>query len=68
MSATVGPSPRARVANLCVIDPNVAWVVDARTLASKSRNTPYDGRKLKGKVRHTIFNGDHVVKDGEATR
>ena len=63
-----GPIAKGRAANLCVVDPNAEWVVDARGLASKSRNTPYDGRKLKGKVRHTIFRGDLVVKDGEAQR
>ena len=37
-------------------------------LASKSRNTPYAGRTLRGKVRHTIFNGHPVVRHGVATR
>ncbi|MBA2608790.1 MAG: dihydroorotase [Actinobacteria bacterium] len=53
-------------ANLCVIDPNAEWTVDARALASRSRNTPFDGRKLRGKVRHTINRGDQVVIDGVA--
>lgn len=56
------------LANLCVVDPNAEWSVDARALASKSRNTPYDGRKLKGKVRHTILHGVASVVDGEAQR
>lgn len=55
-------------ANLCVIDPIAEWTVDARALASKARNTPYEGRKLKGKVRHTILNGVPSVIDGEAQR
>ncbi|MCU1343843.1 MAG: dihydroorotase, multifunctional complex type [Acidimicrobiia bacterium] len=57
-----------RPANLCVIDPEASWLVDANRLASRSRNTPYVGRKLKGRVRHTIFRGDLVVRDGEALR
>jgi len=57
-----------RVANLCVVDPTVAWEVDPLRLASRARNTPYAGRKLTGKVRHTIYRGDPVVVDGEATR
>ena len=44
---------RAR-APLCV-DPDHQWVVDGHTLASRSRNTPWEGWKLTGKVRHTIF-------------
>jgi dihydroorotase len=57
-----------RPANLCVIDPEATWLVDANRLASRSRNTPYAGRKLKGRVRHTIFRGELVVRDGEALR
>jgi dihydroorotase len=55
-------------ANICVIDPTYEWVVEGRALASKSRNTPYEGRKLKGKVRHTISYGTPVVLDGVAQR
>ncbi len=44
------------------------WQVDARRLASRARNTPFAGRTLTGKVRHTIFRGELVVVDGEATR
>ena len=55
-------------ANLTVFDRNVEWTVKPEQLASKSRNTPYVGRRLRGKVRHTVFNGIPVVVDGTATR
>ncbi len=55
-------------ANLCVFDPQIAWQVNPKQLASKSTNTPFVGRQLRGRVRHTIFNGDAVVIDGEAQR
>ena len=63
-----GPIVAGRRANLCVIDPAATWVVDASALASKARNTPYAGRKLTGRVRHTIFAGAPVVIDGHAQR
>ena len=63
-----GPVAEGRVANLCVIDPATTWVVEAAGLASRSRNTPYEGRKLTGRVRHTIRAGEAVVVDGEAQR
>ncbi len=63
-----GPVAEGRPANLCVIDPGAAWVVDATQLASRSRNTPYIGRKLTGRVRHTVLFGEPVVVDGEAQR
>jgi dihydroorotase len=63
-----GPVRAGRPANLCVIDTNRAWVMDPKTLASRSRNTPYAGRKLTGRVRHTVRRGEPVVIDGEAQR
>ena len=62
------PSPRVASANLCVIDPTVEWVVDPAAGASRSRNTPYAGRSLTGRVRHTIVFGEPVVLDGEVQR
>ena len=55
-------------ANIAVFDPAHEWTVVPAHLASKSRNTPYAGRTLRGKVRHTIFAGTPVVVDGRATR
>ena len=55
-------------ANLVAFDPNATWQVEPETLASKSRNTPYVGMTLRGKVRHTIFSGDITVLHGEAQR
>jgi dihydroorotase len=67
-SAHGGPVAEGRPANLCVIDPASTWVVDAGALASRSHNTPYAGRKLTGRVRHTVLRGEPVVVDGRATR
>ena len=63
-----GPIAPGRPAHLCVIDPGAIWVVDATRLASRSRNSPFDGWKLTGRVRHTICRGEPVVVDGVATR
>ena len=63
-----GPVEAGRVANLAVVDPAAEWVVDPHALASRSRNTPYAGMRLTGKVRHTLLAGEPVVVDGEAQR
>jgi dihydroorotase len=63
-----GPIANGRPANLCVIDPAARWVVDPNALASRSRNTPYAGRTLTGRVRHTVLRGEPVVIDCEAQR
>ena len=55
-------------ANLCVIDPATTWTVDGAAMASRSSNTPYQGRTLQGRVRHTILHGEPVVVDGVAQR
>jgi dihydroorotase len=57
-----------RPANLAVVDPATTWTVDPGALASKARNTPYAGRRLRGRVRHTLLRGEPVVLDGEAQR
>jgi dihydroorotase len=54
-------------ANLTVFDPTYAWQVQPARLASKSRNTPYQGIDLQGKVRHTILQGTMTVENGQAT-
>jgi len=53
--------------DLIVIDPAKEWTVDASKFASKSKNSPYHGWKLKGQVLHTIVGGKIVVKDGKLT-
>lgn len=55
-------------ANLCVIDPTATWVVDPARSASRSRNSPYAGRELTGRVRHTVLHGAPVVIEAEAQR
>ncbi len=63
-----GPVAEGRPANLCVVDPDHAWTVDPARSASRSRNSPYAGRRLRGRVRHTVLRGEPVVVDGEAQR
>ncbi|HTO00112.1 MAG TPA: amidohydrolase family protein, partial [Microthrixaceae bacterium] len=55
-------------ANIAVIDPLTTWTIDASGGASRSRNVPYVGRSVRGKVRHTILFGEPVVVDGEVQR
>ena len=61
-----GPVAPGGPANLCVIDPDAEWTVSGAAMASLSRNTPYEGRTVKGRVRHTIRRGEAVVVNGEA--
>ncbi len=52
-------------ANLTIIDPEARWTVDGRALHSRSRNTPYEGRKLSVRPVHTLLRGRFTLRDGE---
>jgi dihydroorotase len=54
-------------ANVVVFDPTEAWEVVPAKLAGRSRNTPFVGRQLRGRVRHTILGGVATVIDGVAS-
>jgi dihydroorotase len=45
------------VADVTIINPNLEWTVDPEQFASKSRNCPFVGWKLKGRATHTIVGG-----------
>ncbi len=47
-------------ANLALVDTSSKWIVDRNRLASKSKNTPFQGLELPSSVLHTFFNGEHV--------
>lgn len=45
-------------ADVTIIDPNVAWKIDAAHFAGKSRNCPFQGWHVKGRAVATIVGGD----------
>jgi dihydroorotase len=51
-------------ANLVLIDADARWTVSPTALASKSRNTPFAGRTLPGRVVATFLRGRATVRDG----
>lgn len=51
-------------ANIVVFDPDLEWTVDPDAFRSRSRNTPYAGWKVRGRVKHKVFKGRLVVRDG----
>jgi dihydroorotase len=59
---TLEPGVRA---DITLIDPNIEWTVEPAKFISKSRNSPFAGRRLKGKAMLTIIAGD-IVYDGRA--
>ncbi|MCL2249854.1 MAG: dihydroorotase [Oscillospiraceae bacterium] len=49
-----------RPADIILFDPNEQWTVDAGLFKSKAHNTPFGGKTLKGKVRHTFVRGESI--------
>jgi len=49
-------------ADVVIFDPRAEWTYNARQTKSKSRNTPFDGWKMQGKVRWTISEGRIAYK------
>jgi dihydroorotase len=60
-----GPIEPGRPANLVVFDPDTTWTVEPTAMHSRSRNTPFAGRKLRGRVIHTLLRGAFTVREGE---
>jgi len=49
-------------ADLVLFDPHAPFVMDRTTLRSKSRNTPFDGARMQGKVISTYVSGTPVFQ------
>jgi dihydroorotase len=64
LDAQGGPLAAGRPANIVVFDPDATWTVDPARFHSRSRNTPFGGRNVTGKVLHTFFNGRATVRAG----
>ena len=47
-------------ADVAIFDPTLEWTVDAKQFQSKAKFSPFDGRKLVGKVTNTIVRGNVV--------
>ncbi|MCF2662563.1 dihydroorotase [Pseudoflavonifractor phocaeensis] len=50
-------------ADLTIFDPDEEWTIDPEQFASKARNTPFAGRRVKGRVKYTIVQGKVIYQD-----
>ncbi len=53
-----GTLSKGKQADVTIIDPEVEYVIDVNTFRSKSRNCPYRGWKVRGKIEKTIVGGE----------
>lgn len=61
-----GRLAEAAPADLVLFDPDAPFVLDRFTLRSKSKNTPFDGQRMQGRVEQTFVGGDVVYDRGAA--
>ena len=57
-----GVIEEGKVADITIFDPNIEYTYEEKDIVSKSKNTPFIGKKLKGQVMYTIVNGNVVYK------
>jgi dihydroorotase len=60
-----GTLGKGKQADVTIIDPNAEYEIDVNKFRSKSRNCPYHGWKVKGKVEETIVGGEIRFQAGE---
>ena len=60
LGLSAGRLEKGRPADLTLFDPDRAWKVVADDLLSKSKNSPFDGRPVQGRVLRTVVDGRAV--------
>jgi dihydroorotase len=60
--ADLGTLKPGNAGDVTVFDPDESWVFDKSRLRSKSKNSPFEGRPMVGRLKATIFDGRLVYK------
>ena len=64
LNLQAGTLGAGRPADITIFDEKARWTLDRDKLFSKSRNTPWHGREMTGRVAHTLLDGRVVYADG----
>ena len=60
-----GSLQEGKIADITIFNPNEEYIYQKEDIVSKSKNTPFIGKKLKGRVKYTIVNGNIVYEINE---
>lgn len=60
-----GTIEEGKTADILVFNPNKEYVINTADFASKGKNTPFNGRNVKGVVEYTIHNGKVVYSNNK---
>ncbi|MCI6430420.1 MAG: dihydroorotase [Oliverpabstia sp.] len=58
-----GSLKKGKTADVVIIDPEEEYTIDVKQFVSKGKNSPFNGKKVKGKVKMTICSGTVVYED-----
>ena len=58
-----GVIQEGKIADITIFDPELEYIYEEKDIISKSKNSPFIGKKLKGQVMFTIVNGNIVYKN-----
>jgi len=64
LNLETGTLSEGATADICIFDPEARWTLDRNKLFSKSKNTPWHGSEMLGKVTHTVKAGRIVFEHG----
>ena len=59
----VGRLAPSAPADLVLFDPDLNWHIETDNFRSKSKNAPFDGRQVRGRVRRTVVDGRTIFRD-----
>ena len=62
--ASLGQLTVGGAADVCIFDPQAAWVVTAEALRSQGKHSPFSGYELPGRVRATLVGGHMAFEAG----
>lgn len=58
-----GTLNEGKIADITIIDPDEEYIIDSAQFVSKGKNTPFNGKKVSGRVKCTILGGKIVFAD-----
>jgi dihydroorotase len=60
LGIAAGTLQEGTLADICVFDPNAEWKVEASSIVSQGKNTPFLGYNLQGRVQLTLVGGQVI--------
>ena len=57
-----GSVSEGKTADLMIFDPKAEYCISKDSFFSKGKNTPFDGKKVRGMVKYTIVDGNVVYQ------